>query len=72
MKRQFTTTDMVLPSIELPNPCPIRIEIHKDNVLLYVGPRDWQWDFTTRKFIGCGTRVDPTVNPTIQHKEEEE
>ena len=35
--------------------CPIRVEVRNDDVRLWVGPRDWQWDRRTGALIGAGT-----------------
>jgi len=51
--------DLILPTLDLSNPCPIKIEIRNDSIFLYIGPRDWQWDFDSGKFVGCGTRMNP-------------
>ncbi len=50
--------DRILPIIDLPNPCEIRVEIRDGSLFLYVGPRDWQWDFEDESFVGCGTLIE--------------
>ena len=57
MKKTFEHQDLILPVIKLPDPCPIRIEIKDDYVLLYIGQRDWQWDSETGELVGCGTTL---------------
>ena len=39
---EYRTEDIILPDLELPNPCPIKIRVTENSVYLYVGPRDWQ------------------------------
>ena len=57
MKTKFEVTDLTLPLLELPDPCPIRVEMRNDSLHLYVGPRDWQWDLENGELVGCGTRL---------------
>ena len=57
MKKTFKHQDLVLPIIKLPDPCPIRIEIKHSRIHLYIGLRDWEWDFQTQELIGCGTTL---------------
>ena len=38
----------------IPDPCPIKIRIDDKYVYLDVGPRDFQWDRATGKFVGAG------------------
>ena len=52
-------SDILLPTLELPDPCKIRVEVRDDQVFLYVGQRDWQWHVDGR-WIGCGTDVSVT------------
>jgi len=54
-EKTFETKDLVLPGMELPDPCPIKIRITEDYVYLYVGQRDWEWNIKTGEFIGQGT-----------------
>ena len=56
-KQVYQEKDVILPNLSLKSPVRIRIEIDDENVLLFVGPRDWQWDRKTREFIGAGTRL---------------
>lgn len=56
--------DIMLPSLTLPDPCSVRIEIRDDykgrsNLFLYVGQRDWQWDLETGEWIGSGVNLLP-------------
>jgi len=55
--KKFEMQDLILPVLDLPDPCPIRIEIRDDSLFLYVGARDWQWDFEDESLVGCGTRL---------------
>lgn len=54
---EYKDLDRILPLLkfEEQNEIPIRIKITDKDVCLYVGPRDWQWDRETGKFIGAGT-----------------
>ena len=51
----FEYKDLILSKLNLPDPCPIKIEIKGDFIYLFVGQRDWQWKFSDGKFVGCGT-----------------
>lgn len=51
----YETKDIILPQLELPNPCPIKIKITDKDVRLFIGPRDWQWDKETGEWLGQGT-----------------
>jgi hypothetical protein len=51
----FEVDDLILPKLELPNPCQIIIKITDKNLRLYIGPRDWQWDMKTELLVGQGT-----------------
>ena len=60
MKRKnavFKTTDKVISKIFLPPATKIKVEIAGNSVLLFVGPRDWQWDYETGELVGTGTRM---------------
>ena len=59
---EYATSDLILSDLALPRPVEIRIVINEDDVLLYVGPRDWQWDRRTRKLIGAGTELIPRTD----------
>ena len=50
----FKLEDIVLPQMDLPDPCPIRIEITDDSVLLFIGRRDFQWDKETQEWLASG------------------
>jgi len=54
---EYLQEDTLLPVLNLPNPCKVRIKVTEKDVYLYVGPRDWQWDKKTGQFIGSGCRV---------------
>lgn len=59
---EYKTLDSILPIMDLPDPCPIRIKITEKDVCLYIGDRDWQWDKATGEWIGEGSivkQVDP-------------
>lgn len=43
IREHYEVNDHVLAYLDLPYPCPVRIEIDGDSVRLYVGPRDWEW-----------------------------
>jgi len=53
---EYKTNDLVLPIINLPNPCPIKIIIDDKYVKLYVGQRDWQW-LLDGNLMGAGTII---------------
>jgi len=55
--KKFEMQDLILPTLDLPDPCPVRVEIRDDSLFLYVGARDWQWDFEDETFVGCGTKL---------------
>jgi len=54
-RQVFETEDRVLPILDLGRSVKIRVALDDDNVLLYVGPRDYQWDRKTGKWVGQGT-----------------
>lgn len=54
-KRTYKTSDLILPTLNLGKQASIRIEVDGENVCLFIGPRDWQWDRKTGKFVGAGT-----------------
>ena len=37
--------------------CQIRVEVRNEDVRLWVGPRDWQWNRQTGALIGAGTSL---------------
>lgn len=51
---EYSQKDIVLPDLDLPNPCTVRVKITDKYVFLFVGPRDWQWDKRTGRFVGAG------------------
>ena len=53
--KTYQLVDNILPDLELPDPCPIRITITETDVCLYIGPRDFQWNKETEEWIGSGT-----------------
>ncbi len=55
--KKFEAEDLILPDLDLPDPCPVRVEIRDDCLFLYIGARDWQWDFEDEHLVGCGTAV---------------
>ena len=61
MYEVYEEDDSILPILNLPNPCGVRIEIKDDSILLYVGQRDWCWDRKTGLLTGAGTMIDPPV-----------
>ena len=66
---EYKTDDVILPELDLPNPCPIRIVVEDKHVFLYIGPRDWQWERDTGEMVGSGTRLatsEPEPEETIQ------
>ena len=58
---EYKIEDLILPNLTLPEPCPIRIMLDGKNVRLFVGQRDWGWDYFTGKLTGCGTEINPPV-----------
>lgn len=59
-EEHYAIDDAILPSLELPNPCPIRIDIHENSVSLYIGQRDWSWPRGCPDVSGSGTFVGGT------------
>lgn len=57
MTNVYELEDNILPMLKLPGPCPIRIEVTDDSVLLFIGPRDFQWDKESGEWIGSGTAL---------------
>jgi len=55
--KRYEIKDLILPGLDLAEPCPVRIEIRDDSIFLYVGARDWQWDFEDESLVGCGTSL---------------
>lgn len=55
---KYNHQDQILPLLqmrgELPDPCPVTVEITDKFVYLFVGQRDWQWDKETGRLIGAG------------------
>jgi hypothetical protein len=61
--------DWILGTLDLPDPCPVRVVLTPEYVKLYVGPRDWQWYRDTGKVMGSGTRLP--ANPAEEVPDEE-
>ena len=60
----YTHDDLILPTLHLPSPCPITVEIdlERKRIYLHVGPRDWEWELGINRLIGCGTSLqEPEV-----------
>ncbi len=57
----YETEDLVLPILDLPNPCPIKIKVTEKDVCLYIGQRDFQWDKETSEWIGQGTCLEEKI-----------
>jgi len=55
--KTYKMDDLILPHLDLPDPCPIKIEIRDGTISLHIGPRDWQWDLEDEEFVGCGTSL---------------
>ena len=55
--KKFEAKDLILKHLDLPDPCPIRVEIRDDSLFLYIGARDWQWDFEDETLVGCGIKT---------------
>jgi hypothetical protein len=53
----YEIDDCVLPVLNLPTPCEIRVELHEDKIKLVVGPRDWEWSRTTGQLDNAGTML---------------
>jgi hypothetical protein len=56
----YEEDDSILPALELPNPCGVRVEINDDSVILHVGQRDWSWNRKTGLLNGSGVEIEPT------------
>ena len=56
--RKYEIKDLVLPTLDLPDPCRVKIEIRGKSIFLHVGQRDWQWDYEDESLVGCGTKMD--------------
>ena len=54
---KYVHQDLILPGLNLPDPCPIEIETRDDgSVVLKIGPRDWLWNAEGR-MVECGTTL---------------
>ena len=59
MTETFQHQDLILPILPiLGYSCDVRVVIDDQYVRLYIGPRDWQWERQTGKFIGAGTALE--------------
>ena len=70
MDEQYKINDLIVGAVKLPNPCPVRVEITREFVFLYVGQRDWQWDRKTGRLFGsgvglCGSTVKGEGEKTV-------
>lgn len=54
---RYETTDTVLPTMELQNPCRIVVINSGGAIVLQVGALQWMWDAQTGTFVE-GTTVD--------------
>jgi hypothetical protein len=57
MEQVYKTEDLVLPILDLGPRAKIKLIVNDESVLLYIGPRDYQWDRKTSKWIGQGTAM---------------
>ena len=55
MKKEFKTEDSIIPMLDLPDPCPVRVTITDKHLHVFIGPRDFQFDLETGRHIGSGT-----------------
>jgi hypothetical protein len=55
---KYSHQDQILPLLqmqgELPDSCPVTVELTEEFVYLFVGQRDWQWDRETGRLVGAG------------------
>lgn len=65
---EYETEDRVLPILDLGRTVKIKIVVKKNHVLLYIGPRDFQWDRKTGKWIGQGTMMPVKTKPKAEAK----
>ncbi len=61
MEEHYADDDVILPCIALPNPCPIRVDIHEDRIRLFIGQRDWEWIRGCPDVSACGVFHDPPI-----------
>ena len=61
---RFSIQDLIVPMLaeqgrlggtDTEPSCPIRLEVRNEDVRLWIGPRDWQWNRKTGALIGAGT-----------------
>ena len=50
---EYIKNDLLLPTLHLPDPCPIKIVVDDKYVRLFIGTRDWQWTLAG-EFVGSG------------------
>ena len=58
----FEARDLVIPILDLPVPCPIKVEIDDDRVSLFMGNRTIEWDKQTGEIIE--SRINETPAKT--------
>jgi len=54
---EYKTEDMILPMLKFDRSVSVRVTVDEENICLFVGPRDWQWNRKTGKMIGAGTEI---------------
>lgn len=57
----YATDDLILSELNLPHPCPIRIEITAEKVRLTIGQRDFDWNRGCPDLSGSGTMLSEPV-----------
>lgn len=65
--KTYTYDDQILPMLGRKDSlggenCQVTVVIREDSVVLRVGPRDWQWDRESGRFVGAGTALTPTAS----------
>jgi hypothetical protein len=63
MFRNFTHSDHVLPTLTIPTPCPIHVEITDHFLTLKIGTRDLQWRLADAVLVGAGESNESTPPP---------
>ena len=51
--KSYSHRDLILPTLS--SPCDVKVSITDKHLFLHIGPRDWQWDLESERFIGAGT-----------------
>ncbi len=64
-EEHYLTEDSILPDIDLPIPCEIRIDISEEYVKLTIGQRDFGWVRGHPDLNGAGTAND-LINAALQ------